>query len=180
MKISLIPLFAGLLLMAVQSVAVAQLEDAMPPEFDDELAEKLGADQYGMRRYVMAFLKAGPERSQDAEEAAKIQRAHLDNIRRLGEAGKLILAGPFLDDGDTRGIYVFNVETVEEARALTETDPAIRAGRLVMELHPWYGSAALQMVNEIGERITRERSCVCYNRSMSDCCNDTACEIEKL
>ncbi len=78
------------------------------------------------------------------------------NIRRLGEQGKLALAGPFLDDGSVRGIYVFNVETLEEARALTETDPAIQAGRLEMELHPWYGSAALLYVNEIHERIKQD------------------------
>ncbi|MEZ5042961.1 MAG: YciI family protein [Saprospiraceae bacterium] len=124
--------------------------------FDAELAEALGADDYGMRQYVMAFLKAGPNRSQDSLEAAALQRAHLDNIGRLAEAGKLSLAGPFLDDGDIRGIYIFNVTTIEEAKALTETDPAIKAGRLVMELHPWYGSAALMKVNEIHKRLGKE------------------------
>lgn len=127
-----------------------------PAGFDAALAQRLGADEYGMRSYVIAFLRAGPSRSQDAETAAKLQRAHLDNIRRLGEEGKLVLAGPFLDDGELRGIYVFDVESVEEARALTESDPAIVAGVLVMELHPWYGSAALREVNAIHERIAAE------------------------
>jgi uncharacterized protein YciI len=85
-----------------------------------------------MRQYVMAFLKAGPNRSQDSATAAQLQRAHLDNIFRLADEGKLILAGPFLDKGEIRGIYVFDVKTVEEAAALTATDPAIQAGRLVM------------------------------------------------
>lgn len=124
--------------------------------YDPELAKALGADDYGMRRYVMAFLKAGPNRSQDSLEAANLQRAHLDNISRLAKAGKLSLAGPFLDDGDIRGIYIFNVTTIKEAKALTETDPAIQAGRLVMELHPWYGSAALMQVNEIHKRLGKE------------------------
>lgn len=123
---------------------------------DAGLADQLGADKYGMRRYVVALLKAGPVRGQAADEAEAIQRAHLENIRRLAGEGKLALAGPFLDNGSLRGIYVFNVETVEEARALTETDPAIQAGRLVMELHPWYGSAALMKVNEIHQRISLE------------------------
>ncbi len=134
----------------------AAAEPASSPEYDAALAEKLGADDYGMRRYVMAFLKAGPNRSQDAAEAAALQRAHLDNIGRLAKAGKLVLAGPFLDNGELRGIYVFNVATVEEARQLTATDPAIQGGRLVMDLHPWYGSAALMQVNEVHQKIAKK------------------------
>jgi uncharacterized protein YciI len=125
--------------------------------YDSLLAQQLGADAYGMRQYVMAFLKAGPNRSQDSATAAQLQRAHLDNIFRLADEGKLILAGPFLDKGEIRGIYVFDVKTVEEAAALTATDPAIQAGRLVMELHPWYGSAAMMKINEISKMITKEK-----------------------
>lgn len=134
----------------------AVVAEATTDVFDAALAEKLGADQYGMRRYVMAFLKSGPNRGQDSTEAAQLQRAHMDNIGRLAEAGKLSLAGPFLDGGDIRGIYIFNVETIEEAKALTETDPAIQAGRLVMELHPWYGSAALMQVNDVHKKLSKE------------------------
>lgn len=125
--------------------------------FDAELAGKLGADDYGMKKYVMAFLKAGPNRDRTEEEANELQRQHLDNIHRMAEAGKLIIAGPFLDDGEIRGIYIFNVETVEEAQALTETDPAIQAGSLIMELHPWYGSAALMQVNEIHQKVAKKK-----------------------
>jgi uncharacterized protein YciI len=74
----------------------------------------------------------------------------------MAEEGKLVLAGPFLDDGELRGIYVFNVETVEEARALTATDPAIQAGSLVMELKPWYGSAAVMSINEMHPKLQKE------------------------
>ena len=124
--------------------------------YDSTLAKQLGADDYGMRKYVMAFLKAGPERSQDKEEAARIQKAHMENIKRMADEGSLILAGPFLDDGEIRGIYIFNVETIEEARELTATDPAIKAGRLVMELHPWYGSAALLELGSIHKKIQKK------------------------
>lgn len=123
--------------------------------FDEQLAEELGADDYGMKQYVMAFLKAGPNQSMDSTRAANLQRAHLDNIGRLAEEGKLVLAGPFMDSGEMRGIYVFDVRTIEEARELTETDPAIEAGRLEMELRPWYGSAALMQVNEIHSKISK-------------------------
>ena len=124
--------------------------------FDAALAQKLGADKYGMKQYVMAFLKAGPNRDQDSTTAANLQRAHLDNINRLAEKGKLVLAGPFMDSGDIRGIYIFNVKTTDEAKKLTETDPAIKAGRLIMELHPWYGSAALMEINNLHKKLAEE------------------------
>jgi len=135
----------------------AVADDARTVEFNAELAAELGADDYGMRRYVMAFLKSGPNRPDDPEEAQALQRAHLDNIRRMAEDGKLVLAGPFMDSGhDNRGIYLFAVDSVEEAEALTATDPAVQAGSLVMELHPWYGSAALVKVNDIHARIAKD------------------------
>lgn len=112
--------------------------------YDSVAVKATGADQYGMKQYVMAFLKRGPNRNQDSATAAQLQKQHLENINRMAAEGKLIVAGPFMDDGDIRGIYVFNVSTIEEAEQLTASDPAIKAGRLTMELHPWYGSAALQ------------------------------------
>ena len=124
--------------------------------YDSTLAVHLGADDYGMKAYVLAYLKRGPNRDQDSVTAAAMQKAHLQNIGRMAAAGKLVLAGPFLDDGDTRGIYIFNVATIEEAKALTETDPAIAAGRLVMELHPWYGSAAMSLINPLHNRLKKK------------------------
>lgn len=124
--------------------------------YDSALAAELGADEYGMARYVVAFLRSGPATDMDSATAAELQRAHLDNIRRMAEEKSLLVAGPFLDDGDLRGIYIFDVESVEEARALTETDPAIRRDWLEMELHPWYGPAAMRALYDINLRIQRE------------------------
>lgn len=123
--------------------------------FDEELAKQLGADEYGMKKFVMAFLKSGPNRSQDSTTRANLQRAHLDNIGKLAEEGKLVLAGPFLDNGELRGIYIFNVSSIEEAESLTKTDPAIQAGSLIMELKPWYGSASIIQMNDLHERIAK-------------------------
>src|SRR5690606_37138092 len=109
------------------------------------------ADDYGMRQYVMAFLKSGSNRSQDPEKAKEIQAGHMAHIMSMAESGKLVLAGPFMDGGEIRGIFVFDT-TMEEAEALTAQDPAVQSGRLVMELHPWYGSAALMKVNDISRR----------------------------
>jgi len=138
-----------LFFMAFAKTAFAQNIENQSVKKDTALARQLGADEYGMKQYVMAFLKSGPNRNQSPAEAERLQKAHLENIGRMANEGKLVVAGPFMDDGEIRGIYIFNVKTVEEAKALTETDPAIQAGRLVMELHPWYGSAALMKVVEI-------------------------------
>lgn len=129
------------------------MEEQETMKKDTALAKALGADEYGMKQYVMAFLKIGPNRDRSPAEAAELQKAHMENIGRLAKEGKLVLAGPFMDGGEIRGIYIFNVATIEEAKKLTETDPAIKAGSLVMELHPWYGSAALMKVNEIHEML---------------------------
>ena len=78
------------------------------------------------------MLKAGPNRSQDSTTAAKIQEGHMANIRKLGESGKLVVAGPFGDDGNWRGIFIFDTPTIEEAEQLVKTDPAIQSGRLIV------------------------------------------------
>ncbi|WP_429398579.1 YciI family protein [Mucilaginibacter lappiensis] len=113
-----------------------------------------------MKKYVMAFLKSGPNRLQDSAARMQLQMAHLKNITRLANEGKLVVAGPFLDDQPIRGIFIFNVETLEEAKKLTETDPAIKAGTLIMELHPFYCSAALMEVTNIHSKL--------QNKSITD------------
>lgn len=123
--------------------------------YDSILAHEYGADDYGMRKYVMAFLKKGPNRDMSEEESQKLQAAHMKNIGRLADMGKLALAGPFIGDGDLRGIYIFNVPSIAEAEMLTNSDPAIIAGSLKMELVEWYGSAGLMAINDLHERISK-------------------------
>lgn len=142
-------------------VKLKQSENGVPvvkqeQGYDSLLAQRLGADEYGMKQYVMALLKKGPNRDQDSTTAAQIQKGHMDNINRMAKEGTLVLAGPFFDDWEVRGIYIFNVETIEEAEKLTNTDPAVQSGRLVMELHPWYGSAALMEVNRIHKTLEKK------------------------
>jgi hypothetical protein len=74
----------------------------------------------------------------------------------MAEAAALVVAGPFLDRGELRGMYIFAVDDVATADSLTRTDPAIRAGTLRMELKPWYGSAALMGVNAMHRRLSRQ------------------------
>ncbi len=161
MKVIILSLFVIVLIACQQNEPqIAAQDQVMKKEskssFDSIKAAEYGADDYGMKSYVMAFLKKGSNRDLDEEETEKLQRAHLDNIGKMAEAGKLVLAGPFFDDGDLRGIYIFDVETVEEARKLTATDPAIKAGSLIMELKQWYGSAALLEVGKIHSSIAKK------------------------
>jgi len=124
--------------------------------YDSALAKKLGADDYGMKKYVIAFLKTGPVEIKDSVARRQLLMAHLKNIQRLAKEGKLILAGPFMDDQKIEGIFVFNVESVEEAKALTATDPAVKAGTLEMELHPWYGSASLIEIPALHMKVQKK------------------------
>ena len=131
-------------------------EKNMEGDFDAKLAAELGADDYGMKQYVMAFLKKGPKQDQSPEEVQRLQRAHMEHIGKLAEQRTLIVSGPFMDDTELRGVYIFDVETVAEAESLTKNDPSIQAGRLAFEFHPWYGSAALIQSAEIHKTISKK------------------------
>jgi uncharacterized protein YciI len=126
------------------------------PAYDAALAAKVGADDYGMKKYVIAFLKSGKVKIEDEAKRNELQMAHLKNIQRMALEGKLVLAGPFMDKQPIRGIYIFNVTTVEEAAKLTESDPSIQAGTLEMELHPWYGSAALVEITRLHRTLEKK------------------------
>jgi len=89
-------------------------------------------------RYIFGLLVRGPKSTNEVtDESRKIQEGHMANINRLAEAGKLVLAGPFADGGHRRGVFIFKVDTIEEAKALCDTDPAVQAGRLTVELYRW-------------------------------------------
>jgi uncharacterized protein YciI len=97
-----------------------------------------GPDMDHMTTMYLVLLRKGPAWSAEkTPESKAIQEGHLANIGALWKAGKLAVAGPLQDNGDIRGIFIFQVATLEEVRALTDTDPAIKAGRLVAEIHPW-------------------------------------------
>lgn len=93
-----------------------------------------------MQKYFIVFLKSGPERSQSKEEAEEIQQQHLDYLSKVYREGHTSITGPLGDDGDIRGIVIYNTATLEQARSLAEQDPAVKAGRLVVEVHPWWAA----------------------------------------
>ncbi|WP_297337770.1 YciI family protein [Algoriphagus sp.] len=144
-------LLSALFFLAFWTISPAQ------EKFDQELATKLGADEYGMKKYVVAFLYRGDRVSEYSdEERAEFQRGHLENITKLAKEGKMVLAGPFFGNEELRGLFFFNVESIEEAQKLTESDPSVKAGILKMELKEWYASAALPLLLELHSKIAKE------------------------
>ena len=125
-------------------------------QYDSVLAKKLGADQYGMRKYVIVLLKPGPAKITDTVKRKELFEGHMKNIERLANEGKLAIAGPFLDKGPYSGIFIFSVPTVEEAKALVDSDPAVKAGVFEMEAHLWYGSAALMQVIDTHGKLQKK------------------------
>jgi len=125
--------------------------------YDEQLAEQLGADEYGMRSYVFVVLKTGPAVISDENRRKEIFAGHFSNMGRLATEGKLVLAGPFIDGGDKRGLYIFNVATIEEAEALVGTDPAVAAGIFTAEYTKFYGSAALLELSKLHKKIQKTK-----------------------
>ena len=93
-----------------------------------------------MQQYFIAFLKRGEHRNQDQEEANKLQEAHLAHLGKMYDLGYADISGPFGDDGDIRGITIYNVPTIEMADSLANSDPMVKAGRLKIEIHPWWAA----------------------------------------
>lgn len=93
-----------------------------------------------MQQYFMAFLKSGPNRDQSKTEADSLQKLHLEHLGRLYELGYADISGPFGDDGDIRGITIYNTPTLKIADSLANLDPMVQAGRLEIEMHPWWAA----------------------------------------
>jgi uncharacterized protein YciI len=96
--------------------------------------------------YQFGLLRKGPKWTPEpTEETKRIQEGHLANITRLADEGKLAMAGPLeaAKGSDLRGVFVFKVASIEEARALTASDPAVKAGRLVIDLYSFLGTSGL-------------------------------------
>jgi uncharacterized protein len=104
-----------------------------------------------LEKYQFGFLKRGPNwTSENTPEVKKIQEGHMANINKMAKAGKLLAAGPIADDGEIRGIFIFKAASLEEAQSLANEDPAIKSGRLTLEIQNWVGPRG------IGAKIQEE------------------------
>ncbi|MBK7868659.1 MAG: hypothetical protein IPJ75_17610 [Ignavibacteriales bacterium] len=117
------------LFFALTAVSFAQEKPVEPPK---------------MKQWFFVMLSRGENRTQDSVESAKLQEGHMANINKMAELGVLRIAGPFIDNGNWRGIFIMDCKTIEEAESYVKQDPAIIAGRLAYEIHPWYGPATIK------------------------------------
>lgn len=112
--------------------------------YDESLAKKLGADEYGMKMYILVILKSGTNTSETKAKTDSLFAGHMANMGKMVEMKKLVIAGPMgKNEKNYRGIFVLNSNSIDEAKQLLESDPAIKAKLLEPELYNWYGSAAL-------------------------------------
>jgi uncharacterized protein YciI len=158
MKLIAILFILGFASFTVFSQQASETAPVASSKFDAALAKKVGADKNGMRTYVLAILKTGPNDAKVQGEARKeVFKGHFANMNRLAAEGKLAVAGPFDDPKKIyRGLFILAVSTVEEAKLLAETDPTVKAGVLVVEYVPWYGSASLMLSNEFHEKVAEK------------------------
>ena len=120
------------------------------------VAAQVGADEHGMRHYVLVVLKTGPNRMPDGPQRDAMFQGHFANIQRLADEGKLALAGPFDGVDGWRGLFIFAVEEIDEAKKLVATDPVVANGEMVPEFHKYFGSAALMLVNDAHKRVQQK------------------------
>jgi uncharacterized protein YciI len=124
--------------------------------FDAALAKRLGADAYGMHSYTLVILKTGPAPAPKGEAAKRIFDGHFANMKRLAAEGKLVLAGPLDGKDGWRGLFVLATQDPAQAQRWIADDPVIREGVMVADMHRYYGSAALKLVNDWHGRIAEQ------------------------
>lgn len=135
---------------------VAQDAEAPRAGYDAALAEKLGADEYGMRSYVLVILHSGPRPVPKGEARDAMFQGHFANMKRLADEGTLVLAGPLDGVGGWRGLFVLAVDSIEAAKAAVATDPTVIQGEMVPEFHTYYGSAGLMTINDLHARLGKK------------------------
>jgi uncharacterized protein YciI len=89
---------------------------------------------------LVLLLRAPTWKKLPAEESAALQKQHMAHLTAMGESGKMVVAGPFADQADPayRGVCIYRVGSVAEARSLAEQDPIVKAGQLRVEAMTWW------------------------------------------
>ncbi|MES2016431.1 MAG: hypothetical protein V4484_08030 [Pseudomonadota bacterium] len=124
--------------------------------YDADLAKSLGANDNGMRSYVLVILKTGPRKMPDGPARDAMFKGHFANIGRLAGEKKLAVAGPLDGVDGLRGIFIIATPDIDTARSYVETDPVIVNGEMVAEYHKFFSSAGLMMVNEVHNKIQKK------------------------
>ncbi|MCX2574743.1 YciI family protein [Pedobacter sandarakinus] len=143
-----------LVLSAAIMVSAQEKKSKVP--YNAALAKKLGADDYGMKMYVLVILKTGPNTKETKAKTDSLFAGHMTNIGLMVKMQRLVVAGPIdKNDKNYRGIFILNTKSIEEAKQLLESDPAIKAKLLETELYNWYGSAALSAYLPFHDKIQK-------------------------
>lgn len=127
------------------------------PAPDTAVAKKPVSKASVMKMYTMVILTTGKADIKEKPVKDSLFAGHMKNIQRLAAEGKLLVAGPFgKNDINYRGIFIFDTESVDEAKGMVASDPAVNAGIFDAIYLPWYASAALMEVNKIHEKLEKE------------------------
>lgn len=141
------------ILLSFGLIANAQ-DKKVNPKYDEALAKQVGADDYGMKMYILVILKTGTNTTATKAQSDSLFAGHMSNMGKLVKSNKLIVAGPLgKNDKNYRGIFILNVKTIDEAKELLITDPAVNAKLLDADLFNWYGSAALAEYLKFDEKV---------------------------
>lgn len=134
----------------------APAPEAPPASYDESLAKATGADEMGMRKYVLVILKSSSTPVPKGPERDEMFRGHFANMGRLAAEGKLVVAGPLDGKEGWRGLFILATADLEEAARLVATDPVVAQGEMVHELHALYSSAALMLVDETHKKLAKK------------------------
>ncbi|MFM9909307.1 MAG: hypothetical protein ACKVOW_08160 [Chitinophagaceae bacterium] len=93
-----------------------------------------------IRKYWFVMLTKGPNRNQDSITAAAIQTEHLSNIGYLYQEGIVKVAGPFDENDQWPGLFIFDCSTKEEVENYLQTDKAVTSERLRYQIQGWHTS----------------------------------------
>ena len=155
MKLSYLFLSISLALIASSCGTTKQSAET---KYDAQLAQKLGADELGMKMYVLVILKTGDTKIEDKALRDSLFRGHFANINKLADEGKLVVAGPLEEnENQYRGIFILDVKTFAEAGLLLQNDPTVSQGIFKPEMYEWYGSAALPVYMQMHKKIQKKQ-----------------------
>lgn len=126
--------------------------------YNKQLADSLGADEYGMRSYYLVILKTGTAKIEDKEKLGELFRGHFDNINKMAKEKYLVIAGPLeKNELSYRGIFILDAKSEEEVISLMNGDPTITAGIFTYEIMKWYGSAAIPLYLKYHDTIEKKK-----------------------
>ncbi len=146
-KLILIFLFPVFLIQAQENV-----------QFNKSLADSLGADELGMRTYVLVILKTGTNDTLSQARRTECFKSHFENMTKMTKEGKLMVAGPLdKNENQYRGIFILKVKDFDEAKALLQNDLTVKENIFEVEMYSWYGPAALPMYLPFHTKIQKKK-----------------------